>query len=77
MRSVRLGEIDREYVMVPEVMQILGLSKNSVYRLLHAGAIPALRVGRKFVIPRLALERLLADPAAVQRMQQDDDRAAR
>ena len=68
---MRLEEIDREHVTVPEVMQILGLSKNSVYSLLHAGAIPALRAGRRFVIPKRALLRLLEDPTAAQRIRQE------
>lgn len=71
MRILRLEEIDREHVTVPEVMQILGLSKNSVYRLLHAGALPALRAGRRFVIPKRALARLLEDPSAMQRVRQE------
>jgi excisionase family DNA binding protein len=40
--------------------QILGLSKCSAYVAANAGTLPAIRIGRRFVVPRHALEKLLA-----------------
>jgi len=37
------------------------MSRGAFYTALRLGQIPALRVGRRFLIPRAALERLLAD----------------
>jgi len=39
--------------------QALGISKNNAYALIHEGQIPALRLGRRLMIPRAALMRLL------------------
>jgi excisionase family DNA binding protein len=39
--------------------EILGLSKCSAYAAAKTGSIPTVRVGRRLIVPRLALERLL------------------
>ena len=54
----------------PDVCQILGIGKNSAYRLARAGVLPVLRVGRRLLVPRRALEQLLSDPEALRRVQQ-------
>ena len=35
------------------------LSKMTVYRLIHAGELPAIRVGRSFRVPAAAVQQLL------------------
>jgi excisionase family DNA binding protein len=42
-----------------EVEKILGLSRNSVYEGLHSGQIPCVKVGRRFLIPKAAVDRWL------------------
>lgn len=37
------------------------MSRGSFYEALRRGQIPSLRVGRRFLIPRSAVERFLAD----------------
>ena len=44
---------------VCEVAQILRLGKISVYQAIEKGEIPCIRIGRRILIPRHALERLL------------------
>jgi excisionase family DNA binding protein len=39
--------------------EILGLSKCSAYAAAKNGSLPTVRVGRRLIVPRLALERLL------------------
>jgi excisionase family DNA binding protein len=39
--------------------EILGLSKCSAYAAANNGSLPTIRVGRRLLVPRLALERLL------------------
>jgi excisionase family DNA binding protein len=39
--------------------EILGLSKCSAYAAAKSGSIPTVRVGRRLIVPRRALERLL------------------
>ena len=42
-----------------EAACLLGLSRSSLYEAIRVGVIPALRVGRRLLIPKAALERLL------------------
>lgn len=44
----------------PEVGEILGLSKASVYAAAASGEIPTIRVGRRILVPTAALRRLLS-----------------
>lgn len=39
--------------------EILGLSKVSAYAAANRGDIPTVRIGRRLLVPRLALEKLL------------------
>ncbi|MGI8578630.1 MAG: helix-turn-helix domain-containing protein [Nocardioidaceae bacterium] len=43
----------------PEVAGILGLSKASAYAAVERGEIPALRIGRRLLVPTAALRRML------------------
>lgn len=43
-----------------EVQELLGLSRNSVYERIADGTLPSIRLGRRVVVPRAALEKLLA-----------------
>ncbi len=45
---------------VPAAAKLLGISKNSAYLAAARGEIPTVRVGHRVLVPRAALERLLA-----------------
>lgn len=49
------------YMTVPEVAEILRVSKMTVYRMVHRGDIEAIRVGRSFRIPAAEVRRVLKD----------------
>lgn len=49
----------REVLTVPEVAKTLGIGRNSAYELIRQHKLPALRLGRRIVIPRVALQRFL------------------
>ncbi len=55
---------DRLTLSVHEASNLLGLGRGSVYEAIRTGQIPSIRVGRRILIPRAALERLLASPMA-------------
>jgi excisionase family DNA binding protein len=40
--------------------EILGLSKCSAYEAVNSGELPAIRIGRRWIVPRHALERILS-----------------
>lgn len=44
---------------VEEVARMLGISRLSAYQAVHKGEIPSIKIGRRFLIPKRALERLL------------------
>lgn len=44
---------------VEETAQFLRISRNSVYEALRRGDIPSIRIGRRLIVPRVALERML------------------
>jgi excisionase family DNA binding protein len=57
----RLGT-SSELFTVTEVGAMLRVSKMTIYRLVHAGQLPALRVGGSYRIPQAAVAELLGEP---------------
>jgi excisionase family DNA binding protein len=55
----------RKTLSVEEAAAVLGIGRNMAYRGVHDGWLPAIRCGRRFIVPRDALEALLARPHAV------------
>ena len=47
-------------VSVPEAARLLGVSRMTAYSAIREGVIPSLRIGRRVLVPRAALDRLLA-----------------
>ncbi len=47
------------YLTVAEVAELMRLSRMTVYRLVHGGELPAVRVGRSFRVPQDALDAYL------------------
>jgi excisionase family DNA binding protein len=45
--------------LYPEVAEILGLSKATVYAAAASGEIPTFRVGRRLLVPTAAIRRML------------------
>jgi len=52
-------ELERLVYTVAEAGKLLGLSRNLTYESIRMGQIPSIRVGRRILIPRAALIRLL------------------
>ena len=44
----------------PEAGRLLGLSRGSTYAAVRNGSIPSLRIGSRWLVPKAALMRLLA-----------------
>ena len=43
----------------PDTARLLGLGRGTVYEAARRGEIPTIRVGRRILVPRRALEKLL------------------
>src|ERR1700753_1879763 len=52
-RSDQLAEV--RFLTVAEVATVMRVSKMTVYRIVHAGELPAVRVGRSFRVPERAV----------------------
>ena len=52
-----LGDV--KFLTVAEVAAVMRVSKMTVYRLVHAGDLPAVRVGRSFRVPENAVNEYL------------------
>lgn len=50
------GMSDMTFLTVAEVASALRVSKMTVYRLVHSGEMPAVRVGRSFRVPEEAVQ---------------------
>ena len=47
------------FVTVAEVAELMRVSKMTVYRMIHAGDIPAVRVGKSFRVPATAIDQMM------------------
>ena len=46
---------------VPEVAELLGISRNFAYELARRGEIPVIRFGKRLLVPRIGLEKKLEE----------------
>jgi len=54
----------RQTVSVEEAGRLLGISRGTAYEAAKSGSIPVIRIGKRLLVPRAALERLLnCEPA--------------
>jgi excisionase family DNA binding protein len=50
---------------VEEAAKLLGLSRNTAYELAKIGELPTIRMGRRLLVPRAALHRMLGSEPSV------------
>lgn len=55
---------DVRFLTVAEVAEMMRVSKMTVYRLVHAGELPAIRFGRSFRVPESAVSSALRNHVA-------------
>jgi len=53
---------ERLTLSVPEAAKLLGIGRNLCYDRVKTGEIPVIKIGRRLLIPKKALERLLEEP---------------
>ena len=49
---------------VEEAGRVLGIGRNAAYDAVNRGEIPSLRLGKRLVVPKVALDRLLSGERA-------------
>jgi excisionase family DNA binding protein len=71
--SARTPPPDRLTWSINEAAQVLGISRASAYEAAHRGELPVRVIGRRMLVPRVALLRLLNEahtPEPAQQQQQ-------
>lgn len=65
-RDDNVEPLPQVLMTVPEVADLLRISKMTVYRMVHSGELPSVRIGRGYRISKAAVEERLGDlwPAA-------------
>lgn len=53
--------VERATYTVREAGEVLGIGRDAAYRAARDGVIPSLKIGRRVVIPRAALLKLLGE----------------
>jgi excisionase family DNA binding protein len=71
-RNKEQEQMDRLTVTVPEAAKLLGVSRMTAYAAVREGAIPSLKIGRRVLVPRAALERLLNGAGAPPKRRRGD-----
>jgi excisionase family DNA binding protein len=61
--SVRTPQADRLTWTITEAAQLLGISRATAYEAAHRGELPVRLIGRRMLVPRVALLRLLEQNA--------------
>ncbi len=51
--------ISRQTYTLEEVAKLLGVGRNQAYDAARRGQIPVLKIGRRLLVPRAALDRML------------------
>ena len=52
---------EAQVLSVSEAARILGIGRNHAYELCRTGVIPNIRLGRRIVVPKAALEKMLSE----------------
>ena len=55
--------IERKTMTITEASEVLGVSRNKAYEAARRGQIPVIRIGKRLLVPRAALERMLQGAA--------------
>ena len=55
---------EKQPISVDQAAIALGIGRGSAYRAVHDGTLPTVRIGRRLLVPRQALERMLAGGVA-------------
>lgn len=57
--QLNMGIDNRLCLTVPEVAKLLGISRNFGYELVKQRKLPVIKFGKRLLIPRVALEKML------------------
>ena len=53
---------ERSVYTVAQVAKMFGINRNLAYELARRGELPAIRLGKRLVCPKVAIDRMLREP---------------
>lgn len=56
--------MDKRTLTVPEAATALGIGRSAAYEAARTGQLPVIRIGKRILVPAVALERMLAGAEA-------------
>ena len=59
--AVMETSVDRKTLSIPEAGKALGIGRSAAYEAARTGQLPTIRIGRRLLVPIVALERLLQE----------------
>ena len=62
---------DKLTLSVEEAAKVLGISRNLCYDRVKTGEIPVIKIGKRLLVPKKALEKLLSEPRPLNLMPPD------
>lgn len=62
----------RQTYTVDEASELLGIARNAAYAAVRSGQIPSIRIGKRIVVPKAALDRMLSGEAHSARTERED-----
>lgn len=71
-----MAETESLTFSVTEAARVLGISRTTAYECVRTGELRAVRLGRRLVVPKIAITELLAGPAAAVEMTDRPDVSA-
>ena len=60
-----MGKVERLTLTVDEAAHRLGISRGLAYELARCGQLPVVRLGRRLLVPKAALEHMLTQTKSV------------
>ncbi len=51
----------KQTLTVPEAAEMLNIGRNQAYEAARRGEIPTIRIGKRILVPRVALDRMLSE----------------
>lgn len=53
------SQLQRETLTIPETAKVLGIGVKTAYEAARSGQLPVVKLGRRLVVPRAGLDRML------------------
>lgn len=53
-------------ITIPEAAEVLGIGRTAAYDAARTGQIPVIKIGKRLLVPKTALDRMLSEAGMIQ-----------